>query len=212
MTVMLLMQKAVQLRTFQMVAGRPALDFVNTLDWRFRTAGPEELLTTYEDLLQFAHQSNLLDAAAVRHLSAAVKPMKANQVLKESKELREIMAALLYKIIEGQAPPPKALERLTQLFHAAQTQQKFQWNQSRVDLSWSGSESDARLPLWLLTLEGCTLLSSNDLPKVRACGNAECRWLFLDTSKNHTRRWCDMKLCGNRIKARRYHARNKTEK
>jgi len=34
----------------------------------------------------------------------------------------------------------------------------------------------------------------------------ECRWLFLDTSKNHTRRWCDMKVCGNRIKARRFKA------
>jgi predicted RNA-binding Zn ribbon-like protein len=43
---------------------------------------------------------------------------------------------------------------------------------------------------------------------VRACGADTCRWLFLDTSRNHTRRWCDMKVCGNRMKARRFHERH----
>jgi predicted RNA-binding Zn ribbon-like protein len=44
---------------------------------------------------------------------------------------------------------------------------------------------------------------------LRECGNPECRWLFLDTSKNHTRRWCDMKICGNRMKARRFKAQHR---
>ena len=54
-------------------------------------------------------------------------------------------------------------------------------------------------------------MTSEAANRVRACGNPECRWLFLDTSKNHTRRWCDMKLCGNRMKARRFKAQRKAD-
>jgi CGNR zinc finger len=58
-------------------------------------------------------------------------------------------------------------------------------------------------PLWKLSIEVATLLGTERRSKVSACGNAECRWLFLDISKNHSRRWCEMKLCGNRLKVRR---------
>jgi predicted RNA-binding Zn ribbon-like protein len=68
-------------------------------------------------------------------------------------------------------------------------------------------ESKAELPLWLLALTTSDLMTGESMHLVRACDNPECRWLFLDTSKNHTRRWCDMKLCGNRMKARRFKAR-----
>jgi predicted RNA-binding Zn ribbon-like protein len=58
----------------------------------------------------------------------------------------------------------------------------------------------------MLALRVEALMTSERLQALRECGNRECRWLFLDTSKNHTRRWCDMKVCGNRIKARRFKA------
>ena len=71
-------------------------------------------------------------------------------------------------------------------------------------------ERDPGLPLWVLAMSASDLLTSDAVDRVRECDNPECRWLFLDTSKNHTRRWCDMKLCGNRMKARRFkaHKRN----
>jgi predicted RNA-binding Zn ribbon-like protein len=52
-------------------------------------------------------------------------------------------------------------------------------------------------------------MTSEAVDRVHSCHDPECRWLFLDTSKNHTRRWCDMKLCGNRMKARRFKAQRK---
>jgi predicted RNA-binding Zn ribbon-like protein len=60
--------------------------------------------------------------------------------------------------------------------------------------------------LWALALRVEALMTGERLQALRECGNPECRWLFLDTSKNHTRRWCDMKICGNRMKARRFKA------
>ena len=72
-------------------------------------------------------------------------------------------------------------------------------------------ELSAELPLWQLSENAAELLTSDKLGLLRECAKQDCRWLFLDTSKNHTRRWCDMKLCGNRMKARRFKAHHRAE-
>ncbi len=184
---------------FQLIGGHPALDLVNTLDWRFRKEGPEELLKSYSDLLRFAGESGLLKPGQIR------RPRKttAGKALKRCVELREAIAQILYR----RTPPTAALETLERLIQAARNQQQLRWREGR--LTWNWKKLDAKLPLWALSLSASDLLSSGDMHRVRECDNPECRWLFLDTSKNHTRRWCDMKVCGNRMKARRFKALRK---
>ncbi len=63
--------------------------------------------------------------------------------------------------------------------------------------------------LWPVAWSAGELLASPDLARVRQCGGAGCAWLFLDTSRNQSRRWCDMSVCGNRAKARRFRAQAK---
>jgi predicted RNA-binding Zn ribbon-like protein len=63
--------------------------------------------------------------------------------------------------------------------------------------------------LWPTVRSAAELLASNNLPFVRACSSKTCQWFFLDTSKNHLRRWCSMKLCGNRAKVRKFYARQR---
>ena len=67
-----------------------------------------------------------------------------------------------------------------------------------------------RIP-WLVVRSAADLLTSDKLRDVRACAAEDCRWLFLDISKNHSRRWCDMQTCGNQAKARRHYSRKKSE-
>ena len=62
-------------------------------------------------------------------------------------------------------------------------------------------------PLWLIVLSAETLLLGGRLERIKACAN--CGWLFLDTSKNGTRRWCDMSTCGSQSKAKAYYHRRK---
>jgi predicted RNA-binding Zn ribbon-like protein len=184
--------------TFELIAGHPALDLVNTLDWRFRATGAEELLKTYEDLLRFAEQSKLLTPRQTRELRRST----SEKTLLRSRELREALADIFY----GQSSSAASRETLERYFKDAHVRQKLSWKQSpRVEWKWS-DEADPELPLWAFALSAADLMTSDAVARVRACGNAECRWLFLDTSKNHTRRWCDMKLCGNRMKARRFKA------
>jgi predicted RNA-binding Zn ribbon-like protein len=194
-------------KPFQLVAGHPVLDLINTLDWRFRETGPEELLNTYDDLLQFSEQSMLLTARQAQRLRK-VPPPTATKIMQSTRDLREATSQILYAIMDARTPPIDAIKKLDQHIQKAQANRTLRWSQSRFELSWPNTEADAQLPLWLLTQSAADFLTGERMQRLRSCDSPECRWLFLDTSKNHTRRWCDMKLCGNRMKARRFKAQH----
>ena len=198
-------------RNFELVAAHPALDFVNTLDWRFRQSGPEDLLNTYADLVHFTAQSNLLPSKQAQHLLLTVTPRKAAKALESSRELREALAETLYSFLDSRAPAEAQLKTLERHFQAARRHQSLHRKATRLEWSFGGKEDASELPLWLLALSASDLITSEPMPMVRACDNLECQWLFLDTSKNHTKRWCDMRICGNRMKARRFKAQRASE-
>jgi predicted RNA-binding Zn ribbon-like protein len=195
---------------FELIAGQPALDLVNTLDWRFRAEPPpEELLTDYGAVLRFAEQSGLIGNSQARRLLRGTSESKAAQVVAAVRELREAAALVLYAALDGDEARASSIVTLEGYFKRARQAQRLQAVEGKLDWAFPQSDSASELPLWLLSLSAAQLLTSDEMERVRACGNAECRWLFLDTSKNHTRRWCDMKICGNRMKARRFKAQHR---
>jgi predicted RNA-binding Zn ribbon-like protein len=198
-------------RNFQLIAGQPALDLVNTLDWRFREGEPEELLASYSDLVGFAAQLNLLTTRQARQLLRAASEKAAASLLEAARELREALAAILYGAKNGRKPDAEPVKTLERCLNVARAHQELGWDAGRLQWCWTDAESAPDLPLWQIALSAERLMTSDQLAWVRECGNPECRWLFLDTSKNHTRRWCDMRLCGNRMKARRFKAQRKAE-
>lgn len=203
------MSSAVEDRAFQLVGGDPAVDLVNTLDWRFREDGPEELLASYGDLLRFAEQSGLLTAKQVRQILRAGPDRAASAALVACRELREAAAEILYATVDDRTPAASQIKTLDRLFKEAAGRQSLVWSGSHLRWEWEASDCGPELPLWILSLSIARLLVSDDMQRLRVCENPECRWLFLDTSKNHTRRWCDMKICGNRMKARRFKAQRR---
>jgi predicted RNA-binding Zn ribbon-like protein len=193
-------------KAFQLFAGHPALELVNTLDLRFSTE-PNDLLPAYADLLRLVTQLRLLTAEQARRLGRSVGAKDAQRVLASTIELREALASLLYARIDGGRPQAAKVETLEKHFHAAGLHRRLSLANGRLMWSWSGVEQRAEIPLWKLAQAASDLLVSSDAERIKDCGDPTCRWLFLDTSKNHTRRWCDMKTCGNRMKARRHQAR-----
>jgi predicted RNA-binding Zn ribbon-like protein len=188
---------------FQLVAGHPALDFINTLDWRFGNRPHEELLASYEDLVRFARQSGLVTARPSGTESARAG------VLGRSIELREALADIFYARLDQRQPSAAARRTVERYFRELRLHHRLNWTHS-PHLSWEAANVPAgELPLWALVSSACDLMTSDVVERVRACNNTECRWLFLDTSKNRTRRWCDMAVCGNRMKARRFRAHNR---
>lgn len=192
---------------FQLVAGHPVLDFVNTLDWRFRPAGSEELLNDYADLLRFGAQSGLMTSSEARKVAKG-DPATKRAILSSSKKLRECLASILYAIADGQAPSNDSLGTLSDFARKIRHAEYLEWSDSRLQWKTNKKGMDALdAPLRKLASAALDLLTSEEIQNLKACSNPECRWLFLDASKNQGRRWCDMKLCGNRIKARRYRGR-----
>jgi predicted RNA-binding Zn ribbon-like protein len=199
---------------FKLSGGHAALDLVNTLDNRFRADGPVELMGGYARLLAFAAQTGLLEPRGARRLAHA-PPAAAQRALHAAHELREALAAVLYGRLEEKPVRPQDLRTLERQFHAAAAHRELRWQPSRqpsddaeFTWDWGRFEAHAELPVWLLAHSAAQLLTSSQGRLIRACGADTCRWLFLDTSRNHTRRWCDMKVCGNRMKARRFQARH----
>ena len=203
------MSSFTEARRFELIAGHPALDLVNTLDWRFRESGTEELLAGYDDLIGFAAQCELLTPKQIRSILRNSTESAAAAALIATRELREAAAGIFYAIVDDRTPAGSQIKFIEQCFKEARDHQHLQWSDSRLGWEWPASECGPELPLWMLAISTARLLLSGDMRLLRACEKPDCRWLFLDTSKNHSRRWCDMKICGNRMKARRYKAQHR---
>jgi predicted RNA-binding Zn ribbon-like protein len=196
-------------RIFELVGGHPALDLVNTLDWRFRVGLPEEFVESYGDLLRFTEQSQLLTPRQTRHLLRSANQSATERTLASVRELREAAAEVFYAVLDGHNPASAPVKLLETSFKVARRHQNLMWSGSRLTWGWQETTAEPELPLWLLSLSVVGLMTSDAMQQLRACDNSECRWLFLDTSKNHTRRWCEMRICGNRMKARRFKAQRR---
>jgi predicted RNA-binding Zn ribbon-like protein len=195
-------------RIFELAGGHAALDLVNTLDWRFREGEPEELLTSYDDLIAFVEQNGLLAARQARALRREGNGA-GELALREARDLREALASVFYAQLDEGSPGPAQMRRLEGFMREARNRERLVWAGARAAWELASMETVPELPVWLLARSAAGLIASQDVGKLRACGDPQCRWLFLDTSKNHTRRWCDMKVCGNRMKARRFKAQHK---
>jgi predicted RNA-binding Zn ribbon-like protein len=190
---------------FKLNAEHVALDFVNTLDDRYAPGGPRELLPSYADLIRFCRQAGILTHAEAARLSALPGPSQ-EKALRSAIELRELLARVFYRWVEGRSPSAEdriALERWSAL---CARHRELRWKDGHLAWTWKTITGNTDAPALLLAQHALDLLIGDEPPRLHTCASETCRWLFLDTSKNRTRRWCDMKICGNRAKARRYSA------
>jgi predicted RNA-binding Zn ribbon-like protein len=206
---------------FDLIAGSVCLDFINTLDDRF-TSQPKELLTSYVDLARFAEDTGILGDRQVDGLFALsqVSPEVAQRALLAAIQLREAMYAVIWATVTKKPVPEGALYTLNQYVQAAaqhsslvQSSVVIQSSPARAKGKFEWRFDDAPdnfdAPWWPIARAAAELLASDDLQCVHACASDTCQWLFLDVSKNHRRRWCDMTRCGNRAKVRAFYERNK---
>jgi len=197
---------------FELMGGPACLDFVNTLDDRF-SGEPKELLKSYLDLARFAEDTGILDPTEVDRLFqlSQQSPEAAQRVLGAAVQLREAMYAVFWAIVSRKPVPPPALFTLNQYVQVAAQHAKLVAGNGRVEWGFDEARGSFEAPLWPIARSAADLLASDDVRFVRACASKTCLWLFLDTSKNHRRRWCDMTKCGNRAKFRRFYARQKKD-
>jgi predicted RNA-binding Zn ribbon-like protein len=121
---------------------------------------------------------------------------------------REALHAILTADLHRTTPPSPAVASLNRVLAEADASRRLVWDKRRFVWRDGDPAGGPTAPLWPIARAAAALLTSEERAWVRECGETTCRWLFLDRSRNHSRRWCDMKSCGNRQKARRFHARH----
>ncbi len=195
---------------FELIAGAPCLDFVNTVDDRF-SGEPKELLKTYGDLARFAEDTGILSGHQVDRLVAhAMKdPKGAQRMLTWAIQMREAMFEVFWARVIEKPVPAHGLAILNKFVQDAARHASLVPSGAQFQWQFDPSLTDLDAPLWPIARSAAELLSSDQLGFVRTCASKTCEWLFLDESKNHRRRWCDMTKCGNRAKARNFYTRNK---
>ena len=191
------------------------LDFTHTLQDRFN-ADRKELLHSYSDVLAWGLYMRLLqgeEAQELLHL-AEQHPQVATKALHDALNVREAIYHIFYSISQEETPGADDMALLNATLAQAMSHayiagesgtDHFRWD-------WQGKSDADRLERinWIVIRSAADLLTSDKLDDVRACAAEDCRWLFLDISKNHSRRWCDMETCGNQAKARRHYSRKKS--
>lgn len=197
---------------FDLTANWLCLDFANTLDNRLGEQ-PRELLNSYTDLVAWSQQAGqIMDAMATRLLEqAALRPREAVATLQQAKDVREAIYRLFLAIGEEAAPAEEDLQALNTALGGTMAHARIVPHSDGYSWGWEGDELVFDRPLWSVVRSAADLLTGAELQAVRVCAAEDCGWLFLDTSKNGTRRWCSMKSCGNRAKARRHYKKEKVK-
>ena len=183
------------------------LAFINTLSAR-PTAAPVERLETYESLVAWAREQHLVSAAAAERLAGESRrhPHQAAAVLARAKDFREALNGLAEAIDAGRQPNPDVLGTIGECLAGAYANGRLVPHEGA--LQWAASaEDDLDRVLWEIGRAAGRLVVSPRLTRVRACAASDCAWWFVDDTKNRSRRWCDMTLCGNREKLRRFRSK-----
>lgn len=194
---------------FELTGGRLCLDLANTLDER-KTDHPRELLRNYQDLIDWGTQAGAVtDAeAALLRAHADRHPRAARTALDQARALREAIFQVFGAAAAARPVLPTALALVDRAIGRAAAMRGLTGRRATgFSWEWRGDGTDLERVLWPVAWSAAELLTSPDLDRVRLCAGTTCAWLFIDTSKNRTRRWCDMSVCGNRAKARRHYAK-----
>ena len=188
-----------------------AIAFNNTVAWE--TGGlVNDRLGGFAALVEWARASGLLragEAEAIRRREGK-EPWRTAAVLAQARELRAVGHAILSALARGKPPGEMALRAFNQALALGTPSLGLEVRRGR--LGWVHvSEVAAETILHRLAWGMALFLTSPELDRLGLCANAECGWLFLDTTKNRSRRWCSMAECGSRAKARRHYARKKAK-
>jgi predicted RNA-binding Zn ribbon-like protein len=182
-----------------------SLDFTNTVDDRLSDQ-PTDSLNSYQRFLDWAVRNNITPQATADKL--AESETDPEQALNRVRELRE----LLYRLLSAAAGKKRAAEEDLDSFNGylAEAMSNIRITQTDGGFDWyccpggGGPES----VLYPIVKSAAELLVSDQLDRIRVCADPQCGWLFLDSSRNRSRRWCSMESCGNRAKARRFYQRH----
>jgi predicted RNA-binding Zn ribbon-like protein len=195
-------------KKFEFIGRSYCLDLCNTMGGK-RGEITREYLNTYLDFLSWSQQAGLVSHRQAQILAGKAVPhgAEAAAVLERTHRLREAIYGLFLAVLKSKGPSKTDVATLNG--ELARNQQRLQIECSKGPNAfawvWKAEPPELDHPLGPVARSAAELLTSaHELSQVRQCNGQNCGWLFIDSSKNHSRRWCAMRDCGNRSKVRRH--------
>jgi predicted RNA-binding Zn ribbon-like protein len=192
---------------FDFCGGHVALDFTNTIG--SRAGSQDEHLRTYGDVVAWAEARGVVgksEAARLRRAADAA-PDDARAAYRRAVKLREAIYRVFERRASGKLPAADDLATLNRFVAEMYRDAQLVVDGDRVVLETGSSAATLDRPFAPVVRAAVDLLTSDQAALVGACADDTCGWLFLDTTRNRTRRWCTMQDCGNRNKVRRFRSR-----
>lgn len=189
---------------FRFVAGHPALDLVNTADWTSEGTRRDRL-ARYDRFLDWALEARMISPAHRRSLWAAAKarPLAATRALALAHHARSVLQRLTTALARSDSTGP-ALAELNHLLEGAAGRVRLaNAARHRLERTWDGIGIALESPLWPVIWAAADLFVSDQTERISVCAGTDCGWVYLDTSRAATRRWCEMTTCGTAAKNRR---------
>ena len=188
--------------TYQFVGGNLALDFVNTVAYRFHPEKMQDHLQSAEDACRWASQAGLLDR---RVLKSGIR--LNGRALRRLRAVREELFGIFHAAARGEAISVTALRHVGRALNECRGMQRLSRRGREIRWIWRPGVRGVDLLLYPILTAATELLTSTSRRLIRQCGDVRCGWLFLDRSNARKRRWCRMADCGNRNKARVHYRR-----
>jgi len=185
----------------KLIAGARCLDFLNTVE-----DGRSERLTGYSEFVIWSKAAGLVDSAGQRRLLAlaAKRPPDAAKALAVVLEARQALTDLLDGPVQRRTP---AMRVINGILAQDRFVLRLESGGAGFREHWAPDCPELWEPLFMLLREAAALLSSPARVRIHYCAGDDCGWFFLDTSRNQSRRWCQMETCGNKAKARAHYRR-----
>jgi predicted RNA-binding Zn ribbon-like protein len=189
------------IQTLDFFGGAMCLDFVNTIN--SRTAPEFDYLRDYAHFADWSGRAGIASADQCSRLKslASQDANQAHGVFVKALHYREIIYQLFRKIARNIEPDPVELRLFLHLYSDALVHGEMTHAGNHFIIEWQ-SAADLESPMWPILNSAAQILFSAELAHVKECPG--CGWLFLDRSKNQSRKWCSMETCGARDKTRRY--------
>lgn len=194
-------------------SGRLCLDFTETLEYQF-SKKRKDRLNDYSDLVSWSKQAGIVTDTEAKRLvrEGTIRPADAAAVFKRAIALRQAVYGIFSAVSGGCQPSSADLSTLSEELRKALIRCRIIPTVDGFTWDWADDEDELDRIIWPVAQSAADLLTSGDLAKLRECASPECSSLFLDTSRNRSRRWCEMKTCGNQAKARRHYQRKKAHR
>jgi predicted RNA-binding Zn ribbon-like protein len=185
------------------------VDFANTVEWRAGSK-PVDKMTGYGRFVLWGERGIVLPEAIARRLreEAEMRPQEAQQALDRAITLREAIYRVLYAVGNNLPRDPADVGLLNASYQEAISHKGLADIGERFVWTWEGEATNLNALTWKIAQSAANLLTSDYASRLKSCPGEGCAWLFVDTSRNGSRRWCEMQICGNRAKVRRHRAGN----